>query len=115
VLIVLLASAAIAIEPTPTDPLTIAAGGTVIGMVAGLAVLLIRTSNRRGEGWTDVMKQWQSVADANLARAVAAEEREAALRKEVAMAWEAARFATHERDTWEQRFHECERLQAGGA
>lgn len=114
-MLVLLASATLlALEPTPTDPLTIAAGGTVIGLVAALALALIRTSNRRGEGWADVMKAWQDASTAATARAETAEHALGEMRAEANQAWEAARFAEHERATWEQRFLDCERERAAG-
>jgi hypothetical protein len=110
------------IEPAPSDPLTLIGGGSVIALVATLAVLLVRVTSKRGDGWEALMAaQRKAVADEG-ARADRAEarvserdaeitrlrsDRDAAYRDH-RQAEATARFALDAQERAEQALAECQ-------
>lgn len=121
-LALLVADVMVGLEPTPTDPLTLVSGGTLIVVVAGLASLLVRASTKRGDGWGELMEaQRKAVADEG-ARADRAEARVAERDAEVSrlraelnqvhrdhrQTEAAARYAVDAQERAEQALADCQ-------
>jgi hypothetical protein len=121
-LALLVADVLVGLEPTPSDPLTLAGGATVIGLVGTLAFLLVRVTSKRGDGWESLMDaQRKALADEG-ARADRAEARVGERDTEInrlhsemndvhrnhRQAEAAARYAVDARERAEQALSECE-------